>query len=562
MSKDISIVLSGEAGQGIKTIEKLVVKALRDSGYNFFSTSEVMSRVRGGNNTTEVRISNKKVSAFVDKIDYLIIMSKNAIYRLEDRIKEETLIIGESDFIEDKFKKKYKVKSIPINEIAKKAGSKIVTNVVIFGIILGILSIDKNKEKERIKMIFSEKGEKIIKMNLKALESGYSEGENFEVDIDIPADKKVKDCVLLNGTEAIGFGALAGGCNFISSYPMSPSTGVITFMADNSEEFGVVVEQAEDEISAMNMNLGAWYAGARAMVTTSGGGLALMQEGISLAAMTEVPAVIHLAQRPGPATGLPTRTEQGDLNFAIYSGHGEFPKLMFAPGNLKDGIELTQKAFNLADKYRITVIIMTDQYFLDSYSLLEKINFSKFKNDINFKKRDKNHKTYEFTKTGVSPRAIPGYGDGLECVDSDEHDEKGRITEDFKTRVKMVNKRLKKLDFMKEDYIEPEIIGSKDYKALVVGWGSTYGVIKEALEELNSENTAFAYFKQVYPLPEKTKEILKKAKTVVVVENNATAQFANLIKLETGIKADKNILQYNGMPFSVETLKKELGGLK
>jgi len=559
MGSDISIVLSGEAGQGIKTIEKLLTATLQEAGYHFFSTSEVMSRVRGGNNTTEIRIAGKEVFAFVDRIDYLIVMGKDPVYRLADRLSDETVIIGDRELVAEKYRKKYRVHHVAVNDMAKEAGSGITANSVILGIILGLLDIDVKIGKKRVADTFADKKEKVRKMNSRALAAGYEEGRKMDIRVDIQPDEAVGDRILRSGTQAIGYGALAGGCNFISSYPMSPSTGVLVFMAGQSEKFGVVVEQAEDEISAINMALGAWYAGARGMVTTSGGGFALMQEGISLAGITEVPVVIHLAQRPGPATGLPTRTEQGDLNFAVYAGHGDFPRLILSPGTFRDGILLTQKAFNLADRYRVPVIILTDQYFLDSISTMEKIDFSGFSNSYRFEETGAEHRTYKFTEDGVSRRGIPGLGKGLECVDSDEHDEEGRITEDFDTRNRMVRKRLRKYETMKSEFIEPEIFGPPEYKNLVIGWGSTCGVIREALGELEAGNTAFAYFRQVFPLPEGTGDLLRKAEKTVVVENNATGQFADLLALKTGETVDKRVLQHSGMPFSVETLKKELG---
>ena len=432
MKKDISIVLSGEAGQGIRTVELLIIKALKNSGYNVFSTSEFMSRVRGGNNTTEIRVSNKNIQAFVDKIDILIVLSKDAIKRIENRLTKNTIIIGEDSFIEEKYKNgQYKIKDVALRSLSKEIGGLIYSNVLIFGLLAGIFNINLGLLKDYIIKHFSAKGKDIIDNNIKAVTKGYEKGKELKLGVQINKDAEIKNKIVISGTESIGIGALAGGCNFITAYPMSPSTGVIQFLAKHSEEFGVVVEQAEDEISAINMVQGAWYAGARAMTTTSGGGFALMEEGISLSGIAEVPVVIHLAQRPGPATGLPTRTEQGDLNLALYAGHGEFPRIIFAPGNFKDGICLTQKAFNLADKYQVPVIILTDQFFIDSYQCIEKIDFSNFKIQNYITKTGKDYIRYKNTEDGISPRGIPSYGEGFVRFDSHEHDEEGFITEDL-----------------------------------------------------------------------------------------------------------------------------------
>jgi 2-oxoglutarate ferredoxin oxidoreductase subunit alpha len=356
-------------------------------------------------------------------------------------------------------------------------------------------------------------------------------------------------------------GAIAGGCNFIAAYPMSPSTGVLVFLAKHASQFGLIAEQAEDEIAAINMALGAWYAGARAMVSTSGGGFALMTEGVSLAGMLESPIVIHLAQRPGPATGLPTRTEQGDLELALYAGHGEFPRIILAPGRIEDAFFLTQKAFNLADKYQVPVFVLTDQYFMDSYYNMPSLDLSHARIEKHVVKTTKEYRRYELTANGISPRGIPGFGEGLVSVDSDEHDTEGHITEDLDLRTKMVDKRLTKAEVMASDAIPPELVGPKDYKTVIVGWGSTHNVINEAMQNLGRDDVAFLHFKQVYPLPKETPDFLSKAERTVIIENNATCQFGKLIKLNTGIDIENRILKYNGLSFSVKEVTEKLKGV-
>ncbi|MBD3180043.1 MAG: 2-oxoacid:acceptor oxidoreductase subunit alpha, partial [Candidatus Latescibacteria bacterium] len=370
--------------------------------------------------------------------------------------------------------------------------------------------------------------------------------------------------ILVSGADAVGLGAIAGGCDFISSYPMSPSTAVLAFMAGKGRDFGVLAEQAEDEISAINMAVGAWYAGARAMVTTSGGGFALMTEGISLAAMLESPAVIHLAQRPGPATGLPTRTEQGDLELVLHAGHGEFPRIIFAPGTLEDAFYLTQRAFNLADRYQVPAIILTDQYFMDSYYNIEPFDISGLSVEKKIVKTEQNYQRYRITDDGISPRGVPGFGSGLVCADSDEHDQEGHITEDLELRVRMVDKRMKKLELISSQSEEPVLIGDDDYRNLVICWGSTLNIVSEALSRTGMKKAAVLHFSQLYPLHEKTAELINQAEEVAVVENNATAQFARLLESRAGVKIDHNILKYDGLCFAsdslAEKLKERFGG--
>lgn len=557
---DISIVLCGEAGQGIQTVEQLFTKIVKKSGFNVFSTKEYMSRVRGGSNSTQLRISTEPVNAYIDRIDILITLSEDAIKHLGKRVSKKTIIIGEKNHIKNN--KNLKVIEISFSQYAKEIGNIVFSNTIAVGLLSALCKIDKKVVTEQLENFFSKKNKNLVKNNILALEKGYITGYNLvkngEVRINISGSKNKKNDIVLSGTQAIGLGALAGGCNFISSYPMSPSTGVLTFLSQQSNDFDIIVEQAEDEISAINMALGAWYAGARAMVTTSGGGYTLMTEGVSLAGMIESPIVIHLGQRPAPATGLPTRTEQADLEHALYSGHGEFPKIIFAPGTLQDGFYLTQKAFNIADKYQVPVYILTDQYFVDSYYNIPSIKLDSISNMNYFVKTKKNYKRYELTKNGISPRGIPGYGNGLICVDSDEHDEEGRITESMNIRTKMVGKRLIKLKELIKETIQPTLIGNKNYKTLIIGWGSTYHIIKEALEKINQKNISFLHFNQIYPIHKDALKYLKKAERTIIVENNATSQFSKLIKLQTGYEINHKILQYNGLPFSVETIEKQI----
>jgi len=558
--KDISIALCGEAGQGIQTVEQLFTKIMKKAGYNVFSTKEYMSRVRGGSNSTQLRISAEPVTAYINRIDILITLSRDSINHLGNRISKKTIIIGEKNHIKNN--KNFKVIEMPFSQYATDIGGTVFSNTIAVGLLSAFCKIDKKVIIKQVENFFSKKKKNLVKNNILALEKGYDIGnelvKNGKVQINISGSKKQNNDIVLSGTQAIGLGALAGGCNFISSYPMSPSTGVLTFLSQQSNDFGIIVEQAEDEISAINMALGAWYTGARAMVTTSGGGYALMTEGVSLAGMIESPIVIHLAQRPAPATGLPTRTEQADLEHALYSSHGEFPKIIFAPGTLEDGFYLTQKAFNLADKYQVPVYILTDQYFVDSYYNIPAIKLDRISNMNYFVKTKKNYKRYELTKNGISPRGIPGYGNGLICVDSDEHDEGGRITESMSIRTKMVDKRLIKLKDITKEALPPKLVGNKNYKILIIGWGSTFHIIKEAVEKINKKNISFLHFKQLYPLHPNTLNYLKKAEKTIIIENNATSQFSKLIRLHTGYEIKHKILQYNGLPFNVETVEKQI----
>lgn len=560
---DFSLVLCGQAGQGIQTVEQILVHVLKLCGFHVYATKEYMSRVRGGMNSTEIRIAETNIGAYVDRIDILIPFHPGAFFHLEKRITPETVVIGDKKNICKDCPSYVKhFVDVPFEDIAKDIGGRIYINTLSAAVILGMFQASREVAENFIKTVFSKKDEKIFQNNLKAIQRGYAIGEklidseNLGISL-APHPGDGKD-ILLNGAEAVGLGALAGGCKFLSSYPMSPSTGVMVYLSQYAEEFDLVVEQAEDEISAINMALGASYAGARSMVTTSGGGFALMIEGISLAGMIETPVVVHIAQRPGPATGLPTRTEQGDLDFVLFAGHGEFPRILFAPGRLEDAARLTQRAFNMADKYQIPVFILTDQYLMDSYYNFSFPDLEELEIEKYIVKTAGNYKRYALTEDGISPRGIPGFGKGLVGVDSDEHDEEAHITEDLELRTKMVDKRMAKMKLIEEDAVPPELIGSRKYKTLIVGWGSTFNPVKEALEILGRAALSFLHFKQIFPLHKGTKKFLQKAENLVIIENNATSQFGKIIRLATGIDIDKKILKYSGLPFAVEEVVSHL----
>lgn len=559
MKESLSIVVSGEAGQGLATIEEFLVEALSKE-YYVFTSKEVMSRVRGGNNTFELRVSTSPIYSLRKTIDYLFLLNNNSFYRLPRRLIPSTVVFGETNFVseEDKEAHNLNYEVLELTKLAKEAGNRLFANTILFGYISGMLELNMQVAEHLITKRFIHRGEAIVADNISAFKKGYDLGKAYDAPIRMKKPVSVPPLKVLDGNNALGIGLLGGGINYLSSYPMSPGTSVMMYLSNKADEFGVLVEQAEDEIAALNMALGASYAGARAMVTTSGGGFALMGEAVSLAGIIETPAVIHVAQRPGPATGLPTRTEQGDLNLVVYAGHGEFPRIVLAPGKLEDGVLLAQKAFWLADKYQVPVFILSDQYWLESLGQMPSFELSDKYMESFTVVSDRDYKRYAYTDNGISPRAIPGFGEGFVKVDSDEHDEFGQITEDFDVRVKMQDKRMKKRELLLEDYQEAELLGPKDYKKLVVGWGSTYGVLKEFIETTEQKEVAYLYVKQPFPLPKSLKAYFDQADQVVVVENNYTGQFANVLATELGVMVTDRLNKYNGEPFFIEEVNAQL----
>jgi 2-oxoglutarate ferredoxin oxidoreductase subunit alpha len=564
--QDISIVIGGSAGQGLATIERLCADLLKRSGYFVFSTQELMSRIRGGTNTVEVRFSSRPCFAFVNRIDLLIALNKNVLAHIKHRITDQTIIISAFE----QQSALTHVMHFPFFALAKDMGSEIYINSIVLGVVSYLFHLSMEVLETTLHEYFKVKSQSLKSNNILASQKGFNEAKktwsNSSFQLPSVKDKTALDStVLMNASQAIASGAIAGGCNFVCAYPMSPGTSVLVNLAKKSHQYHIGIEQVEDEIAAANMAIGAWYAGGRALVTTSGGGFALMCEAVSLSGMTETPLLIVIGQRPGPATGLPTRTEQGDLNCVLHAGHGEFPRLIFAPGNLQEAFDITKHAFEMADKFQVPTIILSDQYGLDSYYTADPVH-EKFETvSPHIVKTTSDYQRFAVTDSGISPRGIPGYGEGIVCADSDEHTEEGYITEDFSVRQIMQDKRMKKLIKMTEEALLPTFYGEKEYDHLVVCWGTNYHVVKESVMYLNQSGEcaryAMLHFGQVYPLHASVRDYLKSDHTLIALENNGMHQFASLVEASFDVKFDHYILKYNGMPFAVEDVIQQLNNV-
>lgn len=554
-----NILIGGSAGQGMDTISALFEKILKKEGYYSLATKDYMSRVRGGHNFTQIRFGEEVVDTHSPELDVIIALDKDTVeLHIKDLKSQGIVICDENIPFEDS-----RIVKIPMKKSAAAVGNPKVFGTVAIGSLLKAFGFETDKAVEVLNNKFKEK---VLSDNLSALENGYEAGRKiFEL-------KRLaeKDTILINGNQAIALGALAGGVNFYSAYPMTPATSVMTYISKKSAEAGIAVEQAEDEIAAIIMALGASYAGARAMTGTSGGGLSLMVEALGLAAITEVPLVIVDSQRPSPATGLPTRTEQSDLSFVLTASQGEMPRMILAVRNAEDAFYQAARALNMADKYQIPVMLLTDQYLADAAQTIKPFDFSKVtierhiasKEDIAEDLKEGQYKRYKLTESGISKRIIPGSVEGqIVLVDSDEHDEYGHITESAEVRVAMMKKRMGKLDLLKEDMLEPDYFGVESPEILLIGWGSTYGSIKESVKVLSEEGVSIGalVFGDIYPLPEKLlSKYSASAKKIINVEQNYTGQLAKLIRQETGIKMDKSILKYDGRQISALEICNEL----
>jgi len=571
---DYTIKIGGEAGQGIQTIGGTLARAFARTGLHVFTHQDYESRVRGGHNFYQVRLSDKPVTASRDTINILIALDRESIQRHSGELSEDGRIVYDPEALKQTYDDP-RFLNVPFETLAvTHGGNKIMSNTVAVGAVLGMLGMEMDVLHKIFEETFAKKGKEIIDGNKKAAGAGRDHAIShckycaFSAAAEGPQDPVPK--MLIAGNDAIGAGAVASGLKFYSAYPMTPSTGIMNFIAGKEAEYGIIVEQAEDEISAVNMALGASFAGVRAMTGTSGGGFALMTEGLSLAGMTETPLVLALAQRPGPATGLPTRTEQGDLLFALHAGHGEFPRVIFAPGTPEQAFYLTNKAFGLAEKYQITVIIITDQYLADSEWTfdgfdVQNIHYSDQRLRGHVLRELKDYKRHAYSETGVTPLGVPGDSAHLVVTDSDEHDEDGHIVEDAETRRAMVDKRLfKKMPRIREEIAPPAFHGDPEPEIVLAGWGSTYGVLRETLDMLRSDGrkAAMLHFSEVYPFPETEKfdylGILRNARISFCIENNATGQFARLLKEETGHTFSAGVHKYDGRPFTVDGLMGEL----
>ena len=549
----MNICIGGAAGDGIETMAGILEKTLQRSGFQLFSMRDFMSRIRGGHNFAQIRVETEPVAAHVDDLDILIAYDNLTYTEHQQHLKPDGLLLCDPELgIEDS-----RMLPIPIKALAKEAGSARTIGVVCIGALMKLFGLPL----ETAEVVLSEAlAPKLLEMNQKALHKGFEAAEPKQV-LSAP---KAGGSLLVTGAEAMSMGALAGGLRFYSAYPMSPSTTLLNFFTAHAGEFGLSVEQAEDEIAAINMALGASFAGAQAMVGTSGGGFSLMVEGLGLAGIAELPVVIVDVQRPGPATGLPTRTEQSDLLFTCFASQGEFPRMVMAVRDHADAFYQTARAMQLAKKYQIPVLILSDQYLSDSASTIAPPDIdqaAKSVASLPSEEKDGEYLRYAITESGISPMRAPGKSDALVRSDSDEHTEEGVITESAKVRVNMVDKRARKLDGLTAELLEPSYTGVENPETLLVGFGSTTNAIAEAVSILNSRGVSVGAlaFGDLYPLPQKElQKYWKKAKTVYSVEQNATAQLAKLIRMETNLSCTDSVLKYDGRQLSVDDILKGL----
>jgi 2-oxoglutarate/2-oxoacid ferredoxin oxidoreductase subunit alpha len=552
----LSWMIGGKAGYGINVSGIIFAKAFSHGGFNVFGTTEYPSLIRGGHNTYNACISSNEIHSTTGEIDLLVALNTETVELHWHQISPGGGIIFDGKETDaKKYAKKVKLYNIPIKEIAKEAGgSEIMVNTAAIGASIFLTGYDFSLLEGVLKQEFKGKGKKIVEQNIAAAKKGYEYAEkNFGKSLGkkiIPVGKKR---MLITGNEAISIGAINAGMKLYAAYPMTPASSILHYMAAHSRAKGIVVKQTEDEIAAIHTAIGASFAGVRAMTATSGGGFSLMAEGLGLAGLTETPLVLVESQRPGPSTGLATRTEQGDLRFVMHASQGEFPRIILAPGDAKEAFYLTEEAFNLAEKYQVPVIIMSDKHLSESHFLAEKF-LTNYKIDrgklLDEKKlaKIKNYKRFEFTKDGISYRNIPGNKKGIFRVPSYERDEYGWMTEDPKNRKKMVDQRMMKEKTILGEIPLPKIYGKKNAKITFVSWGSTKGAILDAIKILEKEKISanLIHYNYILPFRKDSINLLKKANKIIVVEQNKTLQFAGVIREETGFEIKNSFSKYTG----------------
>lgn len=552
------ILIGGEAGQGLVTVGQLLTRALVRCGFNVIVTQSYQSRIRGGHNSFSIRYSAGKIDAPQEAVDLLVALDQATVPLHRDALRDDGLLLLDESLDPDGLPG---IKA-PFRRLAEEGFA----NMAALGAAACLLGLEEDLVARTADDMFGDREPEAARENRRALKRACSWAAGLDrrpAGPPPPTDSPRR--LMMNGNEAIALGALSAGLKFCAFYPMTPSTSIALALTGRAERMGLVVEQAEDEIAAVNMAIGASFAGAPSMVPTSGGGFALMAEGVSLSAMTETPLVIVIAQRPGPATGLPTRTEQGDLEFVLHAGHGEFPRVIFTPGTVEECFHLTRRAFDTAERSQGPVFILTDQFLADSYRAVEPFDvqgLSPAKAGSTAREGAAPYRRYSLTADGVSARLLPGLSGHLVVADSDEHTEDGHLTEDLTVRRLMVEKRMKKYDGILADVIPPTRDGDSEPDMLFVSWGSSRGAADEAAGQLRAEGqrAATLHFSQVWPMvPGQFLGLLQSAGRVIGVEGNATGQLSRLIRRETGFEIKEKVCRFDGLPLTPEFI---LSGLK
>lgn len=566
MKKRISVKIGGESGQGINSIGEILAKSLKRSGFFVFGYREYPSLIKGGYASYQIDISDSTINSSSRYTNLLICLSRVSLLKylrsinqngiLIHNLKHLTLDEEDNQFIKDN---NIKIFYLDSDELLQKVGAKkIMSNTIFLGILGHLLGLNQESVGEILGEIIN-KGEEILNQNLASLNAGYDYAKTLSLDVltqELGRDESTKSNLLISGNEAIALGAYGAGARAYYSYPMTPASSILTFLSEIKGKTGMVVRQVDDEITAAQMMIGSMFMGTRAFVGTSGGGFDLMTESLSLAGIVENPAVFILAQRPGPATGLPTWTAQGDLDLAVHSGHGEFPRIVLAASDIESAYLLIQEAFNLTEKFQTPVILLTEKQIAESLYQVKALPEPVAVDRSLERRLETLHKNsrYEYSESGISRRWLPGESSVTYVGNSDEHLEDGSLTEESGAVKRMFEKRMSKFNSILNLIPEPKLLGKSDPEIIFVGFGSTRSVIEDVA---NIHNVPVGYLHYEYLFPTKTsylQALKNEGKRLIIIENNYTSQLGGLIKKTCGIEIEEKLLKYDGRPFFVEDI--------
>lgn len=565
LAKDVIIGIGGAAGDGLDKTGDTLARTASRLGLHVYAYNSYQSIIRGGHIWLRVRLSEKKVHSHGDHLHALIVLNQDTFERHAHEVEPGGIIFFNSDKVNcdpSLLRDDVGCLGLPIGELIKPFGRvpSVMQNSVLLGALLYWLNLDFQVTEEVYVDTFRHKGQQVIDQNVGIARAGYDYAHQNLERSGVSWEYSRVRRPFLTGNEALGLGAVAAGLKFYSAYPMTPASSLLHWMVAHSEKAGVVVKQAEDELAVANMAIGAGLAGARAMCGTSGGGFALMSEAIGLAGMIEAPVVVVNVQRGGPSTGLPTKTEQGDLNQVYGASQGDYPRIIIAPSTVVDAFYTAAEAHNLAEELQGPVLIISDLLLGEHPETVEPdalrpdvpIERGKLLSEVS-----DGYKRFVMTADGISPRVLPGTQGTAFVATSDDHDEQGVVISDEfanpAVRRKMQEKRMRKLEAIRSKLAPPVLEGLADADVTLVGWGSTWGVIHEAIEGLAEEGITanHVHIKYLHPFhADEVTDILSGSQRIIVVENNSSGQFTRFLRAETGVKADHQVLKYDGEPFT------------
>lgn len=567
MAEEFTIRIGGAAGDGISATGEMFARTCSRSGLHSFGLNNYQSAIRGGHVWFQVRAGTKKITSQGDNADVLIVFNSESVEIHAPFVRKGGVLIYDKEKVkvnENLVPEGAKLCPIPLGELSRKFDrNPIMQNTVALGATLFFLGLNFDVFSSVLADMFGKKKQTVIEVNVKAATAGYDFAKANYAQIDarvaLPADPKPK--LLMTGNQAIGLAAVMAGCKFYAAYPMTPASGILHWLAAHAASQKIVVKQAEDELAVINMGIGAAHAGVRAMVGTSGGGFSLMVEALGLSAITETPLVIIESMRAGPSTGLPTKTEQGDLNMITGASQGDFPRIVLAPLSIEDTYNAVIEAFNLAERFQCPVIVATDLHLAEHIESIDVLNTNVVidRGDLITVAPSEPYKRYRVTESGISPRAIPGTAGTIYVAASDEHQENGVVISDVlsglpkyvKERERQMDKRMRKVEVARNELASPKIYGPAAADLTLVCWGSTFGVAIEAAESLSKDGilTNVYPIRNVMPFKgEQVAAVLKSAKKLMCIEANYTGQMARMIRAETGIEIADKFLKYDGEP--------------